>query len=71
MRSLWRVDPHAHMADSETMKLPALCICGGVGIDQARVLVRKRKSSRLAGTQIGGGAGSDPQGFSIGLRHIF
>ncbi len=38
------------------MKLPRLCICGGVGNFIARVASRSHhNSSRAAGTQIGGG----------------
>src|SRR5580692_1461953 len=40
---------------SETMKLPWLCNCGGVGSFMLPVRVRNRNSSRLAGTQIAGG----------------
>ena len=40
------------------MVLPALCICGGVGILMARVLVRNRKRSLVTGVESGISAGS-------------
>ena len=40
---------------SEMMKLPSLCICGGVGSLNEPFSVSSRNSSCLAGTQIAGG----------------
>ena len=45
---------------SETMKLPRLCICGGLGRRVAPVFVKYQNSSRVAGTQISGGVSRQP-----------
>ena len=48
------------MAPSDTMKLPWLFICGGVGNLVEPVLLNSRNSSVVAGTQIGGGFSRQP-----------
>src|ERR1051325_2384209 len=50
----------AHMAPSETMKLPLLCMPGGIGRLRWPVLLSSQNSSSTAGTQIGGGLSRQP-----------
>src|SRR5690242_16167314 len=51
---------HAHMAPSETMKLPWLFMPGGTGSLRPPVLVSSQNSSSPAGTQTGGGLSRQP-----------
>src|ERR1700761_6266056 len=50
----------AHIALSETMKLPLLCMPGGIGSLRPPVLLSSQNSSSLAGTQMGGGLSPQP-----------